>query len=308
MSRWFGILIVLGVCLVIGVAFWRSLNSTRDPAVASGPPGRFQPYDAGCTGSVAFTRAAERNAHTVGAIDWAPFGRREIGWRTYWPLVAHEIGSGCGPATPAFAQAMAAWQQARGHRPDGVLTTGQFQEMKISWHSRRPYVALRASGVCPEPPNASTLAVADESESYGGKRIEVGAATLAAYRRMVAAARQEVPGLKDHPEMLDIFSGYRSPAYDAARCARDGNCQGITRAKCSVHRTGTALDLVVGNAPGHSVDSSADPNRLHMAQTPAYQWLVANAHRFGFVNYAFEPWHWEWVGQTMAERKTTSAP
>ena len=30
---------------------------------------------------------------------------------------------------------------------------------------------------------------------------------------------------------------------------------------------------------------------------PAYRWLVRYAARFGFVNYAFEPWHWEWVGR-----------
>ncbi len=34
-----------------------------------------------------------------------------------------------------------------------------------------------------------------------------------------------------------------------------------------------------------------------MVQTPAYRWLLANARRFGFVNYVFEPWHWEWTGE-----------
>jgi LAS superfamily LD-carboxypeptidase LdcB len=34
-----------------------------------------------------------------------------------------------------------------------------------------------------------------------------------------------------------------------------------------------------------------------MSGTPAYRWLVANAGRFGFVNYVFEPWHWEWTGE-----------
>ena len=56
--------------------------------------------------------------------------------------------------------------------------------------------------------------------------------------------------------------------------------------------------MVVGAAPGYTVDSAADPNRLHMSRTLAYQWLVENAERFGFVNYVFEPWHWEWVGES----------
>ena len=45
-------------------------------------------------------------------------------------------------------------------------------------------------------------------------------------------------------------------------------------------------------------ESSADPNRLFQSRSAAYRWLVANAARFGFVNYPFEPWHWEWTGQT----------
>jgi zinc D-Ala-D-Ala carboxypeptidase len=123
---------------------------------------------------------------------------------------------------------------------------------------------------------------------------------LAAYRQMLEAARREVPGLKDDPRMLQIFSAYRSPSSDAARCASEGNCNGIVRASCSPHRTGLAVDIVMGNAPGYPVDSSADPNRLYMVQTEAYRWLVANASRFGWVNYPFEPWHWEWTGEPVA--------
>ena len=42
--------------------------------------------------------------------------------------------------------------------------------------------------------------------------------------------------------------------------------------------------------------SSPDPaSRRHMAQGATYRWLVANAGRFGFVPYVYEPWHWEYV-------------
>jgi LAS superfamily LD-carboxypeptidase LdcB len=34
-----------------------------------------------------------------------------------------------------------------------------------------------------------------------------------------------------------------------------------------------------------------------MAKGVAYRWLVSNARRYGFINYAFEPWHWEWTGE-----------
>ena len=107
--------------------------------------------------------------------------------------------------------------------------------------------------------------------------------------------------------MLTIVSAYRSPAYDAAKCA-GGKCNGIAKAKCSAHRTGTAVDLYVGAAPGFSPVSSDDENRLHQTQTPAYRWLVKNAARFGFVNYVFEPWHWEWVGDETQHRHCASRP
>ena len=36
---------------------------------------------------------------------------------------------------------------------------------------------------------------------------------------------------------------------------------------------------------------------LGQTQTATYRWLVAYARRYGFVNYVFEPWHWEWIGE-----------
>ena len=68
----------------------------------------------------------------------------------------------------------------------------------------------------------------------------------------------------------------------------------MRRATCSPHRTGYAVDLYLGQAPGYGPDSTADASRLHLSRTAAYRWLTANAGRFGFHNYPFEPWHWEW--------------
>jgi LAS superfamily LD-carboxypeptidase LdcB len=55
------------------------------------------------------------------------------------------------------------------------------------------------------------------------------------------------------------------------------------------------MDLYLGRAPGSDPVSSRDENRRAIADGPAYRWLMANADRFGFVNYPFEPWHWEWI-------------
>jgi hypothetical protein len=240
--------------------------------------------------------AAARNAASLTSLAWSPFGRAERGWAIYEALIAREIGADCPAATPAFAGALARWQNANALGGGGVMDGPTFARLKTVWQARRPFVAASRTG-CPAPPLETALARALLAESYGGKVILLRPRALAAYRAMVAAARARLPQMAADPRLLTIFSAYRSPQYDAGRCAREGNCQGIVRAACSAHRTGLAMDLDLGSAPGHAVDSSDDVNRLTISRGPAYRWLVANAARFGFVNYPFEPWHWEWVGE-----------
>ena len=281
------------------------LTSTAPaPAPAARPTAPLPPSSAECSGPAEFLPAANTNAGTLRGMVWSPFGREEVGWAVYAPKVAAEIGTRCATHDPAFAQALARWQQTAQIPANGVMTSSVFELMKARWHAARPYVALRGMGVCPEPPPEHTLASAAPHEGYRGKAIQLRPAVLAAYRRMVADAKAQVPEIAQNPEMLTIFSGYRSPEYDAARGPGDG----VTRASCSVHRTGMAVDIVVGQAPGHPVDSTADPNRLAMAQTPAYLWLVDNAHRYGFVNYVFEPWHWEWTGEPLVTAGAARRP
>lgn len=259
------------------------------PTVASGD----------CDGTPVDYAAAQANAVGRRTLLWSPFGRQEYGWETYAPRIAHTIGTLCPPDTPGFAQALAKWQEARRLPADGVLKPEVFEQIKGEWHRERPYIAVRSAGVCPDAPVEARLAVAQPHEGYKGKIVLMRPAVLRALRRMQADARAADPAIARDPEMLTVFSAYRNPQADAERCAREGNCDGIRRASCSVHRTGLALDLVVGQAPGHPVDSTHDVNRLAMSQTPAYRWLVRNAARYGFVNYAFEPWHWEYVGESI---------
>jgi hypothetical protein len=241
--------------------------------------------------------AAHANAASLSTAVGTPFGRPEAGWETYAPLVAREIRTPCAPDTPGFAAALAQWESGQRFPADGVMDPAVFARLKGIIQTRRPFVRLSAQGVCPAPPAAGGLGAATLAEGYGGKAIQLRPAALAAYRRMAAAARAEDPRIAADPRNLTIFSGYRSPAADAARCVADNNCNGLVRATCSPHRTGLAVDLYVGQAPGFGPDSTADANRLFMSRTPSYRWLVANADRFGFVPYPFEPWHWEWTGE-----------
>ncbi len=241
--------------------------------------------------------AARANAASLQTLAWSPFGRPETGWATYAPLIGREINTSCAPGTPGFALALAQWETARHLAADGVLNATVFTALRNAIELRRPFVQVSAKGVCPEPPAPGALASATLAEDYGGKPVQLRAGALAAYRQMADAARREDPAIAADPRNLTIFSGFRSPADDDARCTRENNCDNVVRSTCSAHRTGLAMDLYVGQAPGFTPDSSAEANRAFMTTTPAYRWLVANADRFGFVPYPFEPWHWEWTGE-----------
>jgi hypothetical protein len=282
---------------VLGAWFFSGSRTTPPPATPTTPPttaAAVPPRPSGpCVGGSGFETAARLNAASLSTMAWAPFGRAEIGWETYAPFVAHEIGTTCAPGHGGFAEALARWQQANGRPPNGIFGAQDFEVMRVVSHRRRPFVRAFANG-CPPAADPASLVPARGQEGYAGKPISLRSDALAAYRRMVAAARREVPGFTDDPSLLTIFSGYRGPDEEAERClGRD--CDGPVRVACSPHRTGTAVDMFVGFAPGSRPDSTDDHNRLFMSKTPVYRWLVANASRFGFAPYVFEPWHWEWV-------------
>lgn len=269
------------------------------PGAAYYPPDLPRGWSGACDLPANARQAARLNAGSIDTLPVSPFGHTEIGWRTYAPLTAREVGTACPPDSPGFAEALARWKVAHGGAYDGTMDQQTLQTLKGAWQEHRPFLMARTrKEPCPDPPDLQTLAQIQPRESHYGKPILVRPEVLSAYRRMVAAAHRDLPELGADPLALTIFSGFRSPEYDAAQCGAQGGCNGVARAgSCSSHRTGAALDLVLGNAPGARVDTATDANRLYLSKTRLYQWLVVNAGRYGFVNYPFEPWHWEWVGE-----------
>lgn len=240
--------------------------------------------------------AAAGNGRSLHALDWTPFGR-EYGWETYLPMTQQEIGTSCAPFTPEFARALAAFQVRYGLEADGRFGPATFEVLKGIWQERRPFVMARVRGECPAYPERSALVEFDWREETIQRPGRMGQpVAVEAYRRMVRDARAQVPELAANPNLLTVYSTYRHPDIDGVRCEDESNCDGLRRASCSAHRTGWAFDINVGEAPGYGIASTNAYNRLVQSRGPAYRWLVRNAARYGFVNYIYEPWHWEYVG------------
>lgn len=279
---------VAGLTILAAIAAVVLLRVVHAPTA---PPSRPEPPGQGCA-AAGWAAAVKANAGSLDTLAWSPFGRSETGWGAYAPLIAHEAGTPCGAATPGFAAAYARWQARHHLTADGVFKPEEFAEMRDAMNLRRPFVQAISRGLCAAAPPQADLAAAASDETYGGKPILLRADALAAYRRMAASARAAGVASGD---VLKLISGYRSPAEEAARCA-EGGCNTLTRAHCSAHRTGLAVDLFLDHLPGHDPASTEDGNRVAMARSPAYRWLVWHAAEFGFLPYPFEPWHWEWTG------------
>ncbi|MDP2788577.1 MAG: M15 family metallopeptidase [bacterium] len=69
----------------------------------------------------------------------------------------------------------------------------------------------------------------------------------------------------------------------------------------SEHQLGTTMDFTT---------VTLDGNLVGFEKTSEYVWLLGNAHKYGFVlsypagntYYKFEPWHWRFVGVSLARR------
>ncbi len=131
-------------------------------------------------------------------------------------------------------------------------------------------------------------------------------AAATALEQMVAAAKTEgagkiglVSGYRSYLTQRALYNRYvatRGRAWADARSARPG---------FSEHQTGMAMDLAACTSSGcSSIDA--------LAGTAQGKWLAKNAYRFGFVlryepnrmsttGYTSEPWHFRYVGLTLAQ-------
>ena len=243
-----------------------------------------------------FRKAAVENAKLRNSLHWQFGGKTQIGWNIYVPLIVQTIGTDGGPDSAEFALALSRWQERSGLAATGVLEQETLESLTKYWQSHR----LGRAGLS----STDSLIGAPIGEFYDPTRapelLQLERDTYAAYRRMIAAAAKELHGqlkttgsgeLAPSEKFLKIISSYRSPAYQEELRRKEPNAGRAALAANSPHSTGHALDIYVGGEPVKTEDS----NRLIQVQTPAYTWLIKNAHRFGFYPYFYEPWHWEYV-------------
>jgi LAS superfamily LD-carboxypeptidase LdcB len=247
----------------------------------------------------AFDAAAAANAASLTTSAWM-FAEGTIekpegpGWELYVPAIARTLATPCGPASAGFAHALSDWQAQHALPADGVMSRDTAAKLKEAWQAGRAHLTRP----CIELSRGATAQVPAELRFEPERERRLQAATLQAYLAMRAAAQSALPDLAAAPDFLAVASAWRDPAEDKASCtANPGPCNGTAKAAtCSAHWSGRAIDLNLGFLPDSDPTDSTYANRLHQSKGAAYAWMLDNAARFGFVNYYYEPWHWEWQG------------
>jgi LAS superfamily LD-carboxypeptidase LdcB len=243
-----------------------------------------------------FADAVTQNTAFRNDLIWTFGSKQQHGWYLYELLLGRTLNLKPEASTSDFASAIASWQNQKGLAPTGVLDEDSWMTFVSAWQSNR----LKDK----TPATPDQLLIAPPSDFYDPARLEelrqVEKSTYAAYKQMLAAAIAD-PTLKlQHTsptelaaseKFLKIVSAFRSREYQEKLRRESPNAGSAGLAMNSPHFTGRALDLYVGGDP---VDTK-DANRAIQVNTPAYQWLVKNAERFGFRPYFYEPWHWEYV-------------
>ena len=249
------------------------------------------------TDAVRFRAAASANASSRDTLTWPFGGKNQTGWNIYVTLISNTIDSDSDPNSPEFAASLAAWQTSRGLPSSGILDVSTLEALRGVWQSQR-----LGRSIVPAEDRLLTAPIVDFYDpTRAPDLLKLERETYTAYRKMIAAASKDLGGsikftktgeLAEGEKLLRIVSAFRSPEYQQQLRQQSPGSGRAALAKNSAHSTGQALDLYVGGEPV----STKDANRLLQVRTPAYKWLVKNAARFGFHNYFYEPWHWEYVG------------
>lgn len=264
---------------------------TREKLVK--PPVNVKTKDSDKPNLEIFSKAASTNAELENSLRWT-FGKKEqTGWYLYVPLIQHTLKSEEATESKEFAFALSVWQKENSLAPSGVLDEETLMALIKFWQSRRIPKLYEV--------DESTLFHALIEDFFDPTRdtnlLYVERETYKAYKKMISAAAKDLDlkikngTLIGDNKFLTIISAYRSRAYQEQLRKKEPDAGRAQLAFTSPHFTGRALDIYVGGEPV----TTKDPNRTIQVETKVYKWLVKNAEKFGFYNYFYEPWHWEYV-------------
>lgn len=135
----------------------------------------------------------------------------------------------------------------------------------------------------------------DPKYNAGTANDKLDSRVIPAYEAMVRAGIAS--GELSYPDKdLKLTSGYRNKAYQQKlwndALIKYGSPEAarkyVAPPGCSPHQTGRAIDIYVNGSAGN-------PNAFtEQRSSTTFQWLSANAYKYGFYNYENEPWHWEY--------------
>lgn len=146
---------------------------------------------------------------------------------------------------------------------------------------------------------ARLVAIPDEYEYDEKKNLQLIPEVLSYFKKMLARAQDDGIELyaqsayRSFSEQHAVKGSY-TVTYGAGTASTFSADQGY-----SEHQLGTTVDLITIGTGGQL---------MGFDKTPAYAWMLDNAHRYGFVlsypknngYYIFEPWHWRFVGVKLA--------
>ncbi len=123
-----------------------------------------------------------------------------------------------------------------------------------------------------------------------GTSVRIATTNLPQFTAMLDAAK------KDGINLLPISSGWRDPSSQIA--LRKSNCPNWQTSPASACHPPTAKPGTSQHEKGNAVDfgNMCYPNGTSCPSNPRWQWLKANAAKYGYFQLKSEAWHWSTTG------------
>lgn len=145
--------------------------------------------------------------------------------------------------------------------------------------------------------NASTSQVSGvvTIRTADGGSFEVDSSIAANVQRLIDDAADDGVvlggwGLRSHQRQHELRRENRCPD-DGSWTHSDDEDPSVWASPSSC-RTPTARPGLSNHETGKAIDFTVDGSVIPSHQSPAFQWLAANAARYGLKNLPSEPWHW----------------